>query len=64
MPREALAGKIGRCASTIKKWENGESQPLASDLLHMEAVQPGLVAALLLVKLSRRRVATFAQEAS
>lgn len=49
MTREALSAELGhylskpRALSTIRKWETGESEPRASDILAMEFVKPGLV---------------------
>ena len=44
--RERLAALVGRCISTIVRWELGDAEPLVRDVRAMEAVQPGIVRAL------------------
>lgn len=54
LTREELAGALGqvlsdvfgqdvsRCLSTLRKWEKGQSEPHASELVAMDMFKPGL----------------------
>jgi ribosome-binding protein aMBF1 (putative translation factor) len=44
--REEVAAKIGRCISTILRWETGQAEPRISHIRQMERIKPGLVDAL------------------
>ena len=43
LTRELLAVKLGRCVSTIIRWEDGGADPRLSDVRHMESIKAGLV---------------------
>lgn len=69
LTREELANELGqalsalfgqdvsRCLSTLRKWEKGQSEPHASELLAMDVIKPGLIETLhkIVVRRSRRR---------
>jgi ribosome-binding protein aMBF1 (putative translation factor) len=44
--REELSAKIGKCLSTILRWETGYAEPRISDARQMERIKGGLVTAL------------------
>jgi transcriptional regulator with XRE-family HTH domain len=46
LTRDQVAERIGVCERTIKRWENAQSEPNATDLILMEQASPGIVAAI------------------
>ena len=46
MTQQTLAYKLGRATGTVNRWESGAIEPRVPDVRAMEALKPGLVAAL------------------
>lgn len=67
LTREELAGALGqvlsdvfgqdvsRCLSTLRKWEKGQSEPHAIELIAMDLFKPGLIEALRKLAAKRAR---------